>query len=73
MATYKMYEYNHETGVERVREATDAETQEIEANAKASNADFLAVEADAKAKETQKIALLKKLGITADEAMLLSS
>ena len=71
MADYKMYEYDHATGVENVRDATVAEAKEIEANAKQANADFLAAEADAKAKATQRIALLEKLGITADEAKLL--
>jgi len=71
MAKYKMYEYNHETGVENVRDATEDESKEIEANAKQSNADFVAAEAEAQAKATQRIALLDKLGITADEAKLL--
>jgi hypothetical protein len=60
-------EYNCETGIETIRDATDAEIADIaareleEANRKA----------EAEAKATQKAALLERLGITEDEARLL--
>jgi len=60
-------EYNCETGLETVRDATDAEIADIaareleEANRKA----------EAEAKAAQKAALLERLGITEDEAKLL--
>lgn len=73
MTTFKVYEYNHETGVENVREVTEAEAAEIEANAAQANADFLAAEAEAEAKATEKAALLAQLGITEDQAKLLLS
>ncbi len=60
-------EYNCETGIETVRDATDAEIADIaareleEANRKA----------EAEAKAAQKAALLERLGISEDEARLL--
>jgi hypothetical protein len=60
-------EYNCETGIETIRDATDAEIADIaareleEANRKA----------EAEAKAAQKAALLERLGITEDEARLL--
>jgi hypothetical protein len=73
METLKVYEYNHETGVENVREVTDAEQAEIEQNAAQFNADFLAAEAEAEAKATAKAALLARLNMTEEEAKLLLS
>jgi hypothetical protein len=60
-------EYNCETGIETIRDATDAEIADIavreveEANRKA----------EAEAKAEAKAELLERLGITADEAKLL--
>jgi hypothetical protein len=60
-------EYNCETGIETIRDATDAEIADIaareleEANRKA----------EAEAKAQAKAELLERLGITADEAKLL--
>jgi hypothetical protein len=60
-------EYNCETGIETIRDATDAEIADIaareleEANRKA----------EAQAKAAQKAALLERLGISEDEARLL--
>ena len=60
-------EYNCETGIETIRDATDAEIADIaareleEANRKA----------ETQAKAAQKAALLERLGITEDEARLL--
>jgi len=61
------------TGVQVVREMTTAEYNEYK-NFIKQNADKLAAdEIEAKAKATAKAALLSKLGITAEEAVLLLS
>ena len=62
-------EINCETGEEVLREATKAEKDE----AKARQEIVTAREAEAEAKATAKAALLNKLGITAEEAVLLFS
>ena len=59
--------YNCETGEEIVRDATAEEIAQMEIDAKQS----LTEKTQTDAKETAKAALLKKLGITADEARLL--
>jgi len=67
----KAIEVNCETGEVTERDLTAEELQaQADAAAKAE-ADRLAAEADAEAKATAKAALLKRLGITADEAALL--
>lgn len=60
---------NVETGEEVVRDATTDEIAQMQANANAA----LAQKAEAQAKATAKSDLLKKLGITAEEAILLLS
>lgn len=67
----KAIEVNCETGEVTERDLTAEELQaQADAAAKAE-ADRLAAEADAEAKATAKAALLKRLGITAEEASLL--
>jgi len=64
-------EFNAETGEETIteREETAAE-KKLRAQAEA---EFVAEQAEAEAKATAKAALLTKLGITAEEAVLLLS
>ena len=62
-------EYNCETGIETVRDATDAEIADIAAR----ELEQAQSQAEAEAKATAKAALLDRLGITADEAKLLLS
>jgi len=67
----KAIEVNCETGEVTERDLT-AEELQAQADAVAQyEADRLAAEAEAEAKATAKAALLKRLGITADEAALL--
>ena len=71
MTKDKIYYYNHETGEEIVREMTDEEQTQRDAQVAA----FLA-EQEAKAREiveaaAKRQALLDKLGITEEEARLL--
>jgi hypothetical protein len=60
---------NTETGEEIVRDANSEELAQMQLNA--DNA--AARKAEVQAKETAKTALLRKLGITAEEAVLLLS
>ena len=60
-------EYNCETGEEIIRDATAEEIAQIELDA----ANAAATKAEAEAKAIAKVALLDRLGITADEAKLL--
>jgi hypothetical protein len=64
-------EFNAETGEETIteREETTAEKKLREK----AEAEFVAEQAEAEAKATAKAALLTKLGITAEEAVLLLS
>ena len=62
-------EYNCETGIETVRDATDAEIADIAAR----ELEQEQRQAEAEAKAAAKAALLDRLGITADEAKLLLS
>lgn len=64
-------EVNCTTGETSVIELTDTEIAEFEATKAKAEADRLAAEAEAAEKATAKAALLKRLGITADEAVLL--
>ena len=58
---------NCETGEEIIRDATDAEIEQIAKD----KAEAVARKAEAEAKAAQKAALLERLGITEDEARLL--
>ena len=58
---------NCETGEEIVRDATAAEIAQMEIDA----ANYVAAKAEAEAKETQRQAILDRLGLTADEAKLI--
>ena len=58
---------NCETGEEIIRDATDAEIEQIAKD----KAEAFARKAEAEAKAAQKAALLERLGITEDEARLL--
>ena len=69
MSKPQIKEYNCETQKEVIRDATDAEIEQMEIDA--SNAVTRKVEEEAKA--AQKSALLDKLGINEDEARLLLS
>ena len=61
------------TGTVEVIPLTDAEIAEKEAAAKIANDEIVKAEADKAKAATDKVALLAKLGITADEAKLLLS
>ena len=61
------------TGETTVVPLTAEEIAELEAAAAQAESDRKAAEAEAAAKETARQALLKKLGITAEEAALLLS
>ena len=69
MTKYEIKEVNTQTGEEIIREATAEEITQI----KADEADSAALKAELAAKAVEKTALLKRLGITADEAALLLS
>jgi hypothetical protein len=58
---------NCETGEEIVREATAAEIAQMKIDADSA----IAEKAEADAKETQRQAILDRLGLTADEAKLI--
>ena len=67
MTKPQIKEYNCETGIETIRDATDVEIAQIAKDK--TEADARKAEAEAKA--TARQALLTKLGITAEEAQLL--
>ena len=69
MSKPQVKEYNCETGIETIRDATNAEIAQMEIDT--TNAATRKAEAEAKA--TAKAALLERLGITQDEAKLLLS
>ena len=69
MTKPQVKEYNCETGIETIRDATNAEIAQMEIDT--TNAATRKAEAEAKA--TAKAALLERLGITQDEANLLLS
>jgi hypothetical protein len=73
MANDNVYSYDHESGLETVREMTDAEQAIRNAEVAAAEATMAAEEAAIIKAEADKAALLAKLGITADEAKLLLS
>ena len=56
-------EYNCETGIETIRDATDAEIAQIEIDVAAA----LAAEAETEAKEAAKAEILSRIGLTVDE------
>jgi hypothetical protein len=65
----KIKEYNSQTQEEIIRDATDAEIAQMAKTIAESEAR----KAEAEAKAEAKAALLNKLGITAEEAVLLLS
>jgi hypothetical protein len=69
MSKPQIKEYNCETQEEVIRDATSAEIAQMAKDA----ANFAARQAEAEAQATAKAALLNKLGITAEEAVLLLS
>jgi len=69
MSKPQIKEYNCQTGEETVRDATSAEIAQIKIDAD----NFAARKAEEESKATAKAALLSKLGITAEEAVLLLS
>jgi hypothetical protein len=66
-------EINCETGVESIIELTDAEVAELAVQAEAAAARKAEEDAAAAALEDQKLAVLKKLGLTSDEVAALLS
>jgi len=64
-------EINCETGVESIIELTDAEVAELAYQAELAAEKKAEEDAKAESDATAKAALLKRLGITADEAKLL--
>jgi hypothetical protein len=73
MANDNVYSYDHESGLETVREMTDAEQAIRNDEVAAAEATMAAEQAAIIQAEADKAALLAKLGITADEARLLLS
>jgi hypothetical protein len=69
----KITEYFNETGEYITRDLTAAELAQRKTDEENDFANLQAIKAEAKAKETAKAALLNKLGITAEEAVLLLS
>jgi len=69
MTKPQIKEYNCETGIETIRDATSAEIAQMAKDKAESDAR----KAEAETKATAKAALLSKLGITAEEAVLLLS
>jgi inosine/xanthosine triphosphate pyrophosphatase family protein len=67
MTKPQIKEYNCETGIETIRDATTEEIAQIQLDA-VSNATR---KAEAEAKETQRQVILDRLGLTSDEARLL--
>jgi hypothetical protein len=67
MTKPQIKEYNCETGIETIRDATDVEIAQIEIDA--ANAAARKAEADARA--ATRAALLTRLGITEEEARIL--
>jgi hypothetical protein len=67
MSKPQIKEYNCETGIETIRDATDAEIAQIAKD----KTEAEARQAEAEAKETQRQAILDRLGLTSDEARLL--
>lgn len=73
MSKDNIYVYDHESGLETVREMTDAEQAIRNADVAAAEAVMAAEQAAIEQAATNKTALLAKLGITAEEAKLLLS
>jgi|688.fasta_scaffold584219_2 hypothetical protein len=73
MANDNVFIYDHESGLETVREMTDSEQAIRNAEVAAAEAIMAAEKAATEKAATDKEALLAKLGITADEAKLLLS
>tara|TARA_R110000803_G_scaffold12685_1_gene36244 strand:- start:1990 stop:2211 length:222 start_codon:yes stop_codon:yes gene_type:complete len=73
MARPTRVEVNCTTGVTSIIDLTDAEIAEMEVAALAAADQRAAQEAEAAAKATAKAALLERMGLTADEAVLLLS
>jgi hypothetical protein len=69
MTKPQIKEYNCETGIETIRDATDAEIAQMEIDA----ANAAARKAETATKATAKAALLAQLGITEEQAKLLLS
>jgi hypothetical protein len=66
-----IYIYDHKTGQEIIREMTNEEQAQRNADVAAYEADQQAKTAEAESKAAKKAALLDRLGITEDEAKLL--
>ena len=67
--TIQIKEYNCKTGIETIRDATAEEIAQLKIDA----ANAKARKAEEQAQANAKAALLSKLGITAEEAVLLLS
>ena len=73
MSNENIYTYDHASGLETVREMSDAEQAERNANVAVAEAAMAAEQAAADQAAADKSALLAKMGLTADEAKLLLS
>ena len=73
MSNENIYTYDHASGLETVREMSDAEQADRNADVAVAEAAMAAEQAAIDQAATDKAALLAKLGITADEAKLLLS
>ena len=73
MSNENIYTYDHASGLETVREMSDAEQADRNADVAAAEAIMAAEQAAIEQAATDRAALLAKLGITADEAKLLLS
>ena len=73
MSNENIYIYNHESGLETVREMSDAEQAERDADVAVAEAAMAAEQAAIDQAAAAKAALLAKLGINGDEAKLLLS
>jgi len=71
MTNDNIFFYDHNTGEEIIREMTNDEQAQRNAEVAANEAERQAKLAEAEAKAAQKAALLERLGITEDEAKLL--
>ena len=73
MSNENIYTYDHASGLETVREMSDAEQADRNADVAAAEAIMAAEQAAIEQAATDRAALLAKLGISADEAKLLLS
>jgi hypothetical protein len=71
MTKIQVAEYNHLTGENIVRDMTDDEIEQLEAENAATQQLKIEAEANKAALEAKKLEVLEKLGLTAEEAAAL--